>query len=107
MGLLLVSRTVAAKVCAVFSATLMLEAPAGWLVAESWMEAGGQVEKKPEFSAEDELETVAVTSAEPGWLAVTVPCALMVAMLVAPWSAKAIGPTWQVMLCPGSVKPPE
>src|SRR5215472_13051059 len=101
----LVSRTVAVSGCGLFSPTLMLLSPS-WPTALRTMLAGGQVEKKPALDAVLELEMVAVTVEEPGWPAVANPCESMVTTLAEPCAAKVRGPTWQVMLCAGSMAPP-
>jgi hypothetical protein len=69
-----VSSTVAVSGWVLFSDTLMLFVPAGNPGAASVIDAGGHVDKNPAVvAADDEFDTVAVTTVEPGWLAVATP----------------------------------
>src|SRR5471030_3310522 len=65
------SVTVATSGCALFklTLTLVLLVPG----TASVMEVGGHVEKKPALDAEDEFDTEAEITDDPGWLAVATP----------------------------------
>jgi len=102
----LVSLTTAVSGCTLLSETLMLLVPAGWPGRESVMEAGGQVEKKPELIAEEEFDTSVEISVDPGWFAVATPFWSMATMLPLVCAEKLTWPTWQVMLFAAAVAPP-
>ena len=98
------SKTVAERGCGLLRPTLI-----GLPVCPTAVRtilAGGQVEKKPALEAVVEFEIVAVMVEEPGWLAVANPLESMVTTFELPWAVNVSGPTWQVILCAASVKPP-
>jgi len=102
----LVSFTTAVSGSTLFRETFTLVVPAGWLGAESVIEAGGHVEKKPELIAEEEFETRVAMTVEPGWFAVATPFWSMLTTLPVVCAEKLTWPTWQVMLFAGAVPLP-